>query len=92
VNANQAERNEESECGFRAIRGGAKCIEAEDGNACNGANVLGAFLAGGQRPPKEKIQDLSGDCNRRLGGSQTAESKGKAARGILSCRGAGKHE
>ena len=63
VHASQAERNEQGERGLGTVCGGTQCIEAEDGNARDGADVLGAFLAGGQRPAEEQIENTSRECH-----------------------------
>jgi hypothetical protein len=47
--AGDAEGDEEGEGGFGTVRGGAEGVEAEDGNAGDGADVLGAFLGCGER-------------------------------------------
>ena len=44
--AGDAEGNEQGEGGFRAVGGGAESVEAEDGNAGDGTDVLGALLGG----------------------------------------------
>ena len=58
VNAAEAEGNEEGERGFRAVSGGAEGVEAKDGDAGGGADVLGAFFGGGQRAAKQQVGDL----------------------------------
>ena len=60
VDAHQAQRDEQRERRFRAVCGGAEGVEAEDGNAGDGADVLGALLAGGQWPAKEQIECVAG--------------------------------
>jgi hypothetical protein len=55
LHAQQAQRDEQRERGLRAVCGGAEGVQAEDGNAGDGADVLGALLAGGQRPAEEQI-------------------------------------
>ena len=56
VHAHEAERNKQRERSLRSVCGGAQGIEAEDGDAGEGANVLGALFAGGEGTPKEQIQ------------------------------------
>ena len=63
MHAQQAERDEQRERGFRAVCGGAERVEAEDGNAGDGADVFGALFAGGERAAKEQVLDARGDCH-----------------------------
>ena len=60
VHAHQAKRDEQRERGFRAVCGGAESVKAEDGNAGEGADVLGALLAGSQRAAEEQVQCICG--------------------------------
>ncbi len=54
LHAEQAQRKQQRERGFRSVRGGTERIKAKDGNAGDRADVLGALLAGGERPPKQQ--------------------------------------
>ena len=58
--AQQAERNQQGQRGFRPVRGRAQCVQPEDGNPRQGADLLGAFFAGRQRPPEQQIQKSCG--------------------------------
>ena len=60
LHAQQAQRDEQGERRLRAVCGGAEGVEAEDGDAGEGADVLGALLAGGQRAAEEQIQCACG--------------------------------
>ena len=53
VHAQHAQRNQQRECRFGSICGRTQCIQPEDGNAGNGANMLGALFAGSERPSKK---------------------------------------
>ena len=43
-NAGHAEGDEQGECGFWTVGGGAESVEAEDGDAGDGTDVLGALF------------------------------------------------
>ena len=58
VKSDEAQRDEKAERGFGAIRGGAERVEAEDGNAAAGADLLGALFAGGERFADEEVEDV----------------------------------
>ena len=61
MHADQAERNEQRERGLRPVCGGAERVEAEDGDAGDGADVLGALFAGGQWAAEEEVQRAGDD-------------------------------
>jgi len=46
VDTQKTERDEDCESGFRAVRGGAEGVEAEDGDAGGGADLLRALVRG----------------------------------------------
>ena len=58
MDANEAQRDEQGERSFRAVGGGTEGVKAEDGDAGDGADVLCALLAGGQRPAEEQVQNV----------------------------------
>ena len=66
LHAQQPQRNQQRERGFGPVCGGAQCIEAEDGNAGDGADVLGALFAGGQGTPEEQVDQVRGYVHRSV--------------------------
>ena len=58
VNAAEAQGNEQRQRCFRTVSGGAEGVEAKDGDAGSGANVLGAFFGGGQGAAEQQVCDL----------------------------------
>jgi hypothetical protein len=54
----KTERDQESESGFRAVRGGAESVEAEDGDAGGGADLLGALVRGFQGLANDQVDKI----------------------------------
>ena len=64
--AEKTERNQEGESRFRPVRGRAQRVEAKDRNPGQGADMLGAFLAGSQRTAEEQIETSCVDAHEPL--------------------------
>jgi sRNA-binding protein len=60
LHAQQAERNQQREGGFRPVRSRAQCVQPEDRDSREGADLLGAFFAGSQRTPEQQIKKSCG--------------------------------
>ena len=58
MDAEESERDEECEGGFRAVGGGAERVEAKDRNAGEGTDLLPTLVTGGQRLSKEQIENF----------------------------------
>src|SRR5208283_1676071 len=58
LHTEKAERDEQGESGFGAVRGGAEGVEAEDGDAGDGANLLGALVRGFQGLANDQVDKI----------------------------------
>ena len=58
MKTHETERDEQAERRFGAVRGGTQRIQAEDGNASAGADLLGTFVTGRERFADEKVEDV----------------------------------
>src|SRR5207302_8413540 len=58
LHAEQAERNQQAEGGFRAVGSGTECVQAKDGNAFLDADLFGALIAGFEGLANDDVEDV----------------------------------
>ena len=58
VDTGKSERDQETEGGFRTVRGRTEGVESENWNAASRADLFGAFVSGPDRFTDEEVEDI----------------------------------
>ncbi len=58
MQAKQAERNQQSQRRFRAVRRRTERIQSKDGNALRRSDLLGTFFGGGQGLADKQVENV----------------------------------